>query len=186
MAIAVRRPDGHRNGRARSGERRLHLRSRMSRLRRSGCCSDIWKPRACGRKRTSKSEVPHPARPCWSATDWNGSGPAIRRSSSAGFGRPYSNVSIRKCVWRAFIHGAALVRNGSSLALSGPSGSGKSTLAAGLLARGFAYLADDIVALSEPDGVIMPWPLPLSIKPGSVDILPIAISGIGPRLPLSH
>ncbi len=73
--------------------------------------------------------------------------------------------------WRAIIHGAALAHNGTGLALIGPSGSGKSTLAAGLLGRGFGYRADDIVALSEPDGMIVPWPLPLSIKKGSVDVL---------------
>ncbi len=73
--------------------------------------------------------------------------------------------------WRAIIHGAALARNGSGLVFSAPSGSGKSTLAAGLVARGLDYLADDMVALSEPDGAIVPWPLPLSIKPGGVDIL---------------
>jgi hypothetical protein len=73
--------------------------------------------------------------------------------------------------WRAVLHGAALTHEGTGLALSGASGSGKTTLAAGLIARGFGYLADDIVAVAEPDGAIMPCPLPLSIKPGSVDVL---------------
>jgi hypothetical protein len=73
--------------------------------------------------------------------------------------------------WRAVIHGAALARNGIGLALVGRSGSGKTTLAAGLVSRGFDYLSDDAVPLSEPDGEIVPWPLPLSIKPGSVSLL---------------
>ncbi len=73
--------------------------------------------------------------------------------------------------WRAFIHGAALARDGVGLALVGPSGSGKTTLAAGLVSRGFDYFADDMVALSEPDGEIAPWPLPLSIKPGGLEPL---------------
>lgn len=84
--------------------------------------------------------------------------------------------TILECIhpnvlWRAAIHGAALARNGVAVVLSAPSGSGKTTLAAGLISRGFDYLADDIVALSEPDGVIMPCPLPLSLKPGSIDVL---------------
>lgn len=84
--------------------------------------------------------------------------------------------SILECIhpnvhWRALIHGAALARNGIGLALAGPSGSGKTTLAAGLVSRGFDYLSDDAVPLSEPDGEIVPWPLPLSIKPGSMDLL---------------
>jgi len=63
--------------------------------------------------------------------------------------------------WRAIMHGAALARNGAGLALAAPSGSGKTTLAAGLVSRGFDYLSDDAV----------PWPLPLSIKPGSMALL---------------
>jgi hypothetical protein len=84
--------------------------------------------------------------------------------------------SVLECIhpdvhWRAIIHGAALARNGMGLALIGPSGSGKTTLAAGLVSRGFDYLSDDAVPLSEPDGEIVPWPLPLSIKSGSMELL---------------
>jgi hypothetical protein len=74
-------------------------------------------------------------------------------------------------LWFALVHGAALARNGHGLALVGSSGSGKSTLTAGLMAAGFDYLSDDLVALSEPAKAIMPWPLPLSIKPGSFDVV---------------
>ena len=73
--------------------------------------------------------------------------------------------------WFALIHGAALGAAGKGLALAGPSGSGKSTLAAGLISRGYDFLADDLIALSEPDGMILPWPLPLSIKQGSIEIV---------------
>jgi hypothetical protein len=76
--------------------------------------------------------------------------------------------------WRAVLHGAAVAREGAGLALSASSGSGKTTLAAALITGGFAYLADDIVAVAEPDGRIVPCPLPLSIKPGSVDVLKAA------------
>jgi hypothetical protein len=80
--------------------------------------------------------------------------------------------------WRAVIHGAALARNGVGLALVGRSGSGKTTLATGLVSRGFDYLSDDAVPLSEPDGKIVPWPLPLSIKPGSVSLLASRFPGL--------
>ena len=73
--------------------------------------------------------------------------------------------------WFALMHGAALTRREHGFALVGSSGSGKSTLAAALMCAGFDYLADDLVALSSPDAFIVPWPLPLSVKPGSVDIL---------------
>jgi hypothetical protein len=73
--------------------------------------------------------------------------------------------------WFALIHGSALGFGGKGLALAGPSGSGKSTLAAGLIAQGYSFLADDLVAVSEPHGTIVPWPLPLSVKQGSIDIV---------------
>jgi len=73
--------------------------------------------------------------------------------------------------WFALIHGAALGTAGKGLALAGPSGSGKSTLAAGLISRGYDFLADDLIALSDPDGMVIPWPLPLSIKQGSIEIV---------------
>jgi hypothetical protein len=73
--------------------------------------------------------------------------------------------------WLAPMHGAAVAHNGSGLALCGPSGSGKTTLAAGLISNGFDYLADDLVALSAPLGTIVPWPTPLSIKPGSIEVI---------------
>ncbi|MES2196403.1 MAG: PqqD family peptide modification chaperone [Pseudomonadota bacterium] len=75
----------------------------------------------------------------------------------------------RDVAWLALVHGAALARDGSGIGLAGPSGSGKSTLAAGLRQAGYDYMADDMIALSAPDGAIMPWPMPLSIKPGSLD-----------------
>jgi hypothetical protein len=73
--------------------------------------------------------------------------------------------------WLALMHGAALSRRGHGFALAGPSGAGKSTLTAGLIGAGFDYLADDCVALSSPGAKIVPWPLPLSVKPGGLDIL---------------
>jgi hypothetical protein len=74
-------------------------------------------------------------------------------------------------VWLGLIHGAAVARNNEGIGLLGPSGSGKSTLTAGLLSAGFDYLADDLIALSAPYGAIVPWPLPMSIKPGSLDVI---------------
>ena len=84
--------------------------------------------------------------------------------------------AILECIhpgvqWLALIHGAAVAHNGTAFALLGPSGSGKTTLTAGLIGNGFTYLADDLVAVMEPQGAIAPWPLPLSVKDGSLDLL---------------
>jgi hypothetical protein len=73
--------------------------------------------------------------------------------------------------WMAMIHGAAVARCGVGIALPAACGSGKTTLTAFLLARGYDYLADDLIALAAPDGRIVPWPMPISIKEGSWKLL---------------
>lgn len=72
--------------------------------------------------------------------------------------------------WQTLTHGAAVATEGRAIALPAPSGSGKTTLTAWLIARGFDYLADDLVAILR-DGRIAPWPLPISVKAGSVPVL---------------
>jgi len=72
--------------------------------------------------------------------------------------------------WRALIHAGAAARHGQAIGLVGRSGSGKSTLLAALIARGFDYLADDLLAVST-EGRAVPWPMPLSIKEGSWPVL---------------
>jgi hypothetical protein len=69
------------------------------------------------------------------------------------------------------IHGGAVARKEAGIALAGASGSGKTTLIAHLIRRGYRYLADDLVALSAPDGRIVAWPLPLSVKEGSWSVI---------------
>jgi hypothetical protein len=73
--------------------------------------------------------------------------------------------------WMALIHGAAVARHGIGIALPAACGSGKTTLTAFLLPRGYDYLADDLIALAAPDGRLVPWPMPISIKEGSWNIL---------------
>jgi Coenzyme PQQ synthesis protein D (PqqD) len=80
--------------------------------------------------------------------------------------RVYSDID-----WLALIHGGAVARQGVGIGLCGPSGSGKSTLIAALISKGLDYLSDDLIALSSPSGKIVPMPLPLSIKPGAVEVL---------------
>lgn len=75
--------------------------------------------------------------------------------------------------WLALIHGGALARNGVGIGLPAPSGSGKTTLIAYLMTRGFEYLADDLLAIAAPHGCIVPWPVPLSVKDGSIHMLAI-------------
>ncbi len=74
-------------------------------------------------------------------------------------------------LWLAGIHGAVIAREGKGVALCAPSGSGKTTLTAALINGGFDYFADDLVALTAPNGMVLPWPLPLGVKSGSENVL---------------
>ncbi len=72
-----------------------------------------------------------------------------------------------RTAWLCLIHGAAVARDGGAILLPGRSGSGKSTLSASLTARGFDHLSDDMIPLAAPDGAVMRWPIPISIKAGA-------------------
>lgn len=73
--------------------------------------------------------------------------------------------------WQAMIHAGAIAWRGRAAVLAAPSGSGKSTLIAYLTTQGFDFLADDLVPLRADDHCIAPFPMPISIKPGSVAAL---------------
>jgi hypothetical protein len=75
--------------------------------------------------------------------------------------------------WLAMMHGGAVARNERAVAIAAPRGSGKTTLIAYLLSCGYDYLSDDLIALTS-NGHIVPWPLPLSIKMGSWELLSTA------------
>lgn len=76
-----------------------------------------------------------------------------------------------RTAWLCLIHGAAVARDGGAILLPGRSGSGKSTLSASLTTRGFDHLSDDMIPLAAPDGAIMRWPIPTSVKDGAWPIL---------------
>jgi hypothetical protein len=84
--------------------------------------------------------------------------------------------------WRALIHGAAVALEGRAIGLPAPSGSGKTTLTAWLIAHGFDYLGDDLLAILS-DGRVAQWPMPLSIKPGSLEVLADVQPMLGTLLP---
>jgi len=64
------------------------------------------------------------------------------------------------------VHGAALARDGRGLVVAGRTGAGKTSVAAGLAARGWELLSDDVAALSLRDGRLHPFPKALSLRPG--------------------
>ena len=50
------------------------------------------------------------------------------------------------------VHGSGVARDGRSIGFVGDSGWGKSTLAAALVARGWSFLTDDLLVITEGDG----------------------------------
>lgn len=69
------------------------------------------------------------------------------------------------------LHGAVLVKSDAVLVLPGVARSGKTTLTAILAAAGWGYFSDELVVLDVDSGGVVPFPLPMSIKPGSVEVL---------------
>ena len=76
---------------------------------------------------------------------------------------------VRHCRQHLVFHAAGLAWGERGLLLCGESGSGKSTLAAHLVANGFDYLTDELVALS-PEGIISGLARPIVLKAGSKSI----------------
>lgn len=72
--------------------------------------------------------------------------------------------------WRSTVHGAALTGPSGPVLLAGASGAGKSTLSAGLIARGWRILAEDLAAFGT-GWAVCPLPFALSIKDGAVETL---------------
>jgi hypothetical protein len=68
---------------------------------------------------------------------------------------------------RVLLHAAAVESSGAALVVSGAEGSGKSTLAAALVRAGLAYVTDEIVAIDETTGAVLPYAKPIVLEPGS-------------------
>ncbi|MEN8158142.1 MAG: hypothetical protein ABFS10_14415 [Bacteroidota bacterium] len=73
--------------------------------------------------------------------------------------------------WMAVLHASAVTDGDSSIIITGRSGRGKSTALSLLLAHGFGFIADDFVPLEAASGKIFPFPIAISVKEGSVEIL---------------
>lgn len=85
------------------------------------------------------------------------------------------------------LHAAGACRGDQAVLLPAAMESGKTTLVAGLLQRGFDYLSDEVVALGREDLRAVPYPKPLSVDPGSWEVLgdlePAVEPGVRPLLP---
>lgn len=85
-------------------------------------------------------------------------------------------------------HSGGLEASGVGILVPAASGSGKSTLTAGLVRAGLGYLSDELVALEidaagSGPGRLLPYPKPMTVKPGSfgvlADMVPDLLDGEG-------
>ena len=70
------------------------------------------------------------------------------------------------------VHAAAAAREGRAVILPAPGGHGKTTTVAALVRGGWDFLTDEVTLISREDGLVHPFPRPLSISPGSLRLLP--------------
>ena len=69
------------------------------------------------------------------------------------------------------VHAAVVERHGMALIFPGSPGSGKSTLCAALVNRGWRLLSDEMALISLANGLVTPFPRPVSLKNASIDII---------------
>jgi hypothetical protein len=82
---------------------------------------------------------------------------------------------------RLLFHAAVLEKDGTTIVLPGEAGSGKTTLAAALIIHGCRFFSDEIAVLNVESLCVSPLPLPMSIKPGSVEPLSRYYAGLSER-----
>ena len=104
-------------------------------------------------------------------------GELLARDQSAGDALSWVVWDVNRCAAEAsgrhlLFHAGALDAGGAGILLPGASGSGKSTLTAGLARSGLGYLSDELVALDLRRGEFLPYPKPITVKPGSFAVLP--------------
>jgi hypothetical protein len=90
--------------------------------------------------------------------------------------------------WMATLHASAVINGKKAIAFSASSGSGKSTLAAIMHANGYQLIADDFVAVDKISKCAHPFPVAMSVKDGSLDVLSEFYPSLkqGDSIPLSH
>jgi hypothetical protein len=67
-----------------------------------------------------------------------------------------------------FVHAGVVAHEGSAIVIPGPSFSGKTTLVAEFVRAGAKYYSDEFAVLDE-QGLVHPYPKPLSVRSGGVD-----------------
>jgi hypothetical protein len=78
---------------------------------------------------------------------------------------------MRRVQSHLLVHAGVVARDGKAYLFSADSFHGKTTLVLKLLQQGFAFLSDDIAALSRADRLVYPFPRSLRLRPGTLELL---------------
>lgn len=73
--------------------------------------------------------------------------------------------------WLMTIHASALTNGTKTILFSAPPGNGKTTIAALLQAQGYQIISDDFVPIEKNTFQAYPFPIAMSVKEGSIDLL---------------
>ncbi|MGH8802956.1 MAG: HprK-related kinase A [Casimicrobiaceae bacterium] len=76
-----------------------------------------------------------------------------------------------QCHQYLILHSAVVERDGRALILPAPPASGKSTLCAGLVARGWRLLSDEMALIDIETTNVTPIPRPISLKNNAIDVI---------------
>jgi len=73
--------------------------------------------------------------------------------------------------WLMTIHASAITNNKKTILFSAAPGNGKTTIASLLQTRGYQLISDDFVPINKDTFSAYPFPIAISVKQGSVDLL---------------
>jgi HprK-related kinase A len=90
--------------------------------------------------------------------------------------RPFFEWGLNWCVAERIqdyvtVHAAVVERDGLAVIMPGEPGAGKSTLCAGLVARGWRLLSDELALLRPEEWRLDPFPRPVSLKDESISVI---------------
>ena len=81
------------------------------------------------------------------------------------------NAAVALKCWRlGILHAGVVEKNGRAVVISAPSGGGKSTLTLALMTQGWRLLSDEFALFRLPDGLLLGYPRPVSLKNESVTL----------------
>jgi hypothetical protein len=94
----------------------------------------------------------------------------------------FSRQAVEGCEDLLAVHAAVASLDGEAVLMSAPPDAGKTTLVAGLTLAGFSFLTDEVALIDPATRWVHPFPRPLMIEPGSMDVL----DGLEARLPAAY